>query len=200
MSEGLFISVEGLDGAGTTTASNAIVEHFDDTVLTREPTSEWTGKQVRRCISSESNTSPLTDFYFFMGDRVHHIENTIKPAVKDGKLVVSDRYSDSTLAYQTITLEDAGMKRGRIMPYIETVMQPFFYEPDLTLWLDVDVHTAFERTSGGEKYEESCDFQERVKYNYEQLYNEEERIVQIDANQRLSGVVTDCIQEIERLK
>lgn len=200
MSEGLLISIEGLDGAGTTTVSETIVEHFDDSILTQEPTTEWTGKQVRRCISSESGTNPLTDFYFFMGDRVHHIENIIKPAIEEGKLVVSDRYADSTRAYQTITLEDAGMRRGGIMAYIENVMRPFFYEPDLTLWLDVDVHTAFERTSGGEKYEESRDFQERVKYNYEQLYNEEERIVKIDANRDIDSVVEDCIEEIERLK
>jgi thymidylate kinase len=92
------------------------------------------------------------------------------------------------------------MQRGGIMAYIEDVMRPFFYEPDLTLWLDVDVHTAFERTSGDEKYEESRDFQERVKYNYEQLYDEESRIVRIDANRGLSNVIADCIQEIERLK
>jgi len=200
MNDGLLVTLEGLDGAGTTTVSKAIVEHFDDTLLTQEPTSGWTGKQVRRCISSESESTSLTDFYFFMGDRVYHIENLIKPAIAEGKLVVSDRYADSTRAYQTITLEDAGMQRGGIMAYIEDVMRPFFYEPDLTLWLDVDVHTAFERTSGDEKYEESRDFQERVKYNYEQLYDEESRIVRIDANRGLSNVIADCIQEIERLK
>lgn len=200
MDTGLLISIEGLDGAGTTTASKAIAEHFDDSVLTQEPTSEWTGKQVRKCISSESNTNPLTDFYFFLGDRVHHIENIIKPAVADGKLVVSDRYVDSTRAYQTITLEDAGMKRGEILGYIENVMRPFFYEPDLTLWLDADVDTAFERAAGNEKYEESREFQERVKYNYEQLYREENRIVRIDANRNIYNVVEDCIEEIETVK
>jgi len=200
MDTGLLVTVEGLDGAGTTTVSNALEEHFEDTVLTQEPSDMWTGKQVRRCISSESDTHPLTDFYFFMGDRVHHIENIIKPAVKEGKLVISDRYADSTRAYQTITLEGAGLRRGAVMTYIENVMRPFFYEPDLTLWLDVDVETTFERVGGGEKYEESRKFQERVKYNYEQLYNEENRIIQIDASRDVESVVKDCVEEIERFK
>lgn len=200
MDTGLLVTVEGLDGAGTTTVSNALEEYFEDTVLTQEPSDMWTGKQVRRCISSESDTHPLTDFYFFMGDRVHHIENTIKPAVKEGKLVISDRYADSTRAYQTITLEGDALRRGAVMTYIENVMRPFFYEPDLTLWLDVDVETAFERVGGDEKYEESRKFQERVKCNYEQLYNEEERIVQVDASRGVESVVEDCIEEIERFK
>lgn len=200
MRNGFFVTLEGVDGAGTTTVSEGLEEHYSDAVLSSEPSDLWTGKQVRRCLQKDSDTNPLTDFYFFMGDRVHHIENRIRPAVKDGSLVISDRYADSTRAYQSIALEQAGIPSTHTLPYIEQVMGPFDYEPDLTLWLDVDIDDSFERVDGDEKYEQEASFQERVHQNYSELHEVYDRIVRIDANQSKQEVLEDCIEEIERFK
>ncbi|AGM11404.1 thymidylate kinase [Halogranum tailed virus 1] len=200
MRNGLFVTLEGVDGAGTTTVAEGLENEYGDVMMTSEPSDLWTGKQVRKCLQSDSGTNPLTDFYFFMGDRVHHIENRVRPAVQEGQMVISDRYADSTRAYQSIALEEAGIPRGHVMPYIESVMGPFNYEPDLTLWLDVDVGTSFDRVDGDEKYEQESGFQERVRENYEDLYERYDRIVRIDANQSKEAVLRDCIEEIETFK
>lgn len=199
MDDGYLITLEGIDGSGTTTISKRLAEHYDNTILTTEPTDLWTGKQVRKCLSTNSDTTPFTDFFFFMGDRVNHIEKRIKPAIEEDKMVISDRYADSTRAYQTIALEEAGVPKGYALPYIENTMSPFMHEPDLTLWLDVDIEKSFDRIDGDEKYEQDISFQERVQINYEQFnLEEEERFVRINANQSIDEVVDDCVEEIAR--
>jgi len=200
MRNGFFVTLEGVDGAGTTTVAESLKEEYPNAQMTSEPSDLWTGKQVRKCLAEDSDTHPLTDFYFFMGDRVHHIESRVRPAVKNGDMVISDRYADSTRAYQSIALRAAGIPKPQIMSYIENVMGPFDYEPDLTLWLDVDVDTSFKRVDGDEKYEQASDFQKRVHENYQGLYDAYDRIVRIDANQGKEDVIADCIEEIETFK
>jgi len=199
MDNGTLISLEGVDGSGTTSLAHNLREKYD-AVFTQEPTDMWTGEILREALSNESDTAPLSDFYLFMADRVHHIENRIEPAVRDGEMVICDRYADSTRAYQQLSLEQGGFPDGYALQYIEYVMAPFIREPDLTLWLDVDVGTSFERVSGDEKFEQQAEFQERVRENYETLYEENSRIVRIDANQSKRAVLEDAIAEIETLK
>ncbi len=199
MDEGYLITLEGLDGTGTTTVSEALVAHFDDAVFTSEPTDMWTGKTVRRCISSDSNTHALTDFYFFMGDRVEHVNKIISPNVDDGKIVISDRYADSTRAYQGVSLASGGMDEEYVDRYIETVMSAFSYVPDLTLWLDTPIDTSFDRVDGDEKYEETMSFQENVRRRYSTMHETEDRIIRVDADRPIEDVVDACIAEVEHI-
>lgn len=192
MREGQFISVEGLDGAGKTTVIKAFEEEFG-AKTTAEPSTNWTGRQVRECLSSDE-THPLTDFFFFMGDRVDHIEREIRPWAEQGELVVSDRYADSTRAYQPVALDVSGADT-----YIEDVMSAFDYSPDLTLYLDISVDTAIERCDEEEKYE-NREFLERVKENYEEIcriYGD--RIIVIDGEQSKDDVRSDCLEAVETL-
>lgn len=159
---GTFITVEGLDGAGKTLVVKAIKRKFD-AETTCEPSEFWTGKQVRKALRND--TPAFTDFFLFMADRHYHIEEFIKPHVQDGGIVVSDRFSDSTLAYQPVQLQD---DLEDPVAWMSDVMRPWNYCPDLTIYLDVSVDTALERCDGEEKYEKR-EMLEQVKENYEYL-------------------------------
>ena len=192
-----FCTTEGVDGSGKSTVMEAITEHYPNAVTTSEPSEMWTGKQVRRCLSDES-IDPLTDFYFFMGDRVHHIQNTVVPAVRRGGFVISDRYADSTRAYQPVALAESEYfeTQAQAKFFIEQTMDPWNYEPELTLYIDVSVDTAIERCDEDEKYEKR-EFLEEVKKNYDALAETQNRIVRIDGEQSKEGVKADALAELD---
>lgn len=186
------VTIEGIDGSGTTTVTDALGERFD-CVTTTEPSDHWTGAQVRRAISDESDTVAPTDFFLFMADRAHHVAHTIEPVLDDGDLVISDRYADSTRAYQQIALRQWGIPEANVRPYIEQVMGPFEREPDLTILLDVPVAEASDRADGDdEKFEQEELFQAQAQLNYHELWNERDRIVKVDASQSEERVIESC--------
>lgn len=195
MTEGTFVTIEGLDGAGKTTVADAIEEEFSDVTRTQEPSDLWTGKQVRRAISNDTDdVHPLTTFYLFMADRVYHIDQRIKPAVESGELVVSDRYADSTLAYQPVAVEEyVPNPHG----YMRKTMAPWNYEPDVTIFIDIPVHVAIERSAGDEEYEKA-EFLSRVKQNYEFIQDEfSDRYVIIDGTQSKEEVREQAVEAIK---
>jgi dTMP kinase len=167
-------------------------------VTTAEPSELWTGKQVRQCLS-DSDTEPLTDFYFFMGDRVEHIEKEVRPTDEKGKLVISDRYADSTRAYQPVALAESDQfdSQTQAKLFIEETMAPWDYEPDLTIYLDISVDTALERCDESEKYEKR-EFLEKVKQNYDALIDaERERFVVIDGEQSKEKVAQEAVSKLD---
>lgn len=194
----MFISCEGLDGSGKTTVIEAIKEEYPNAVTTAEPSELWTGGVVRRCLKDDA-VDPLTDFYFFMGDRVQHIQDEVRPADEAGKLVISDRYADSTRAYQPVGLGQSehfdSQTTAKI--FIEQTMAPWNYEPDLTIYLDISVDTAIERSAGDEKYEKR-EFLEEVKQNYDALVEaERERFVVIDGEQSKDEVARQAVAKLD---
>jgi dTMP kinase len=195
-----FITVEGIDGAGKSTAVGALESHFDDVKTTKEPSNLWTGEQVYRAIGGDE-TPPLTDFYLFMADRVHHIDNLIKPALNDGTMVVSDRFADSTRAYQNTALGEHMMEEYgyESEPYIESLMEPWNMEPDLTLFLDISVDTSLERCEGGDKYEKR-EFLTAVRSKYKELENKYDRFVTVDAERPKDHVCGEVIGIVEELR
>lgn len=189
---GHFITVEGLDGAGKTLVVKAIKRKFD-AETTCEPSEFWTGKQVRKALRSE--TPAFTDFFLFMADRHYHIEEFIKPKVENGQVVVSDRFSDSTLAYQPVQLD------GHVHPspqqWMERVMDPWNLTPDLTIYLDVSVDTALERADKEEKYEKR-DTLEQVKANYDDLVTRfSDRYEVVDGEQSKKDVREEVLAIVE---
>lgn len=193
MTEGYFISLEGIDGAGTTTAAERIAEELDQTVLTQEPSPTWTGPVVRRAFEEE-DAPPMTDFHLFLADRANHIENVVRPALEEGKTVISDRYADSTRAYQAIALQ--GVVEEPV-DYIEYSMGNWQLTPDLTLLIDIDVDTAMSRNAGEDKFEKR-QFQEQVRKNYLAINEATDRMVKIDGAQSKEQVAKTCIAEIKR--
>lgn len=194
----VFYSIEGLDGAGGTTLVEAIAEKYPNAVTTAEPSELWTGGVVRRCLQDDA-VDPLADFYFFMGDRIHHVQNEVRPADEAGKLVVSDRYADSTRAYQPVGLASSPHfdSQATAKIFIEQTMAPWNYEPDMTIYLDISVDTAIERSDGDEKYEKR-DFLEKVKKNYDELVaSESERFTVIDGEQSKKKVASQAVSKLD---
>jgi len=193
----MFVTIEGLDGSGKSTVLDAITERYPGAVTTSEPSDLEYGQLVRRNLSQD--TDPIVDFYLFMADRRDHIEQRVRPADESGKLVVSDRYADSTRAYQPVALAGEGKpfdSPWEAKLFIEQTMAHWNYEPDLTLYIDISVDTALERAAGDEKYEKR-QFLEQVKNNYDALADAEERIVRIDGEQSKGDVRTSALGKLD---
>lgn len=182
--EGLFITLEGVDGSGKTSLVEAAVEKLDDIETTREPAEHlWTGEAARRAINSDGH--PATDFHLFLGDRANHLNETIVPALERGKTVICDRYSDSTRAYQKEILGDAVEDPEYFIDF--NLGQPWHLEPDLTLLLDITAEESARRTSEGDKYEKSA-FIESVRDNYRELAETHDRIIYVNAENPMEAV------------
>ena len=194
----MLITAEGLDGSGTTTLVESLANEFPNTVTTSEPSDFEYGQLVRRNLSDDSS-DPLIDFYLFLADRVDHINQRVRPADENGKVVISDRYSDSTRAYQPVALTgDNGPfdSPWEAKLFIEQTFSFWNYEPDLTIYLDISVETAIERSAGDEKYEQR-QFLERVKDNYDALADSTDRIVRVDGEQSKEDVLYAARSKID---
>jgi dTMP kinase len=167
---------------------------YPDAVFTREPTDDsWYGEAVRRSIEAE-DADPVAELFLYTADHADHLSRVVRPALSEGKLVVSDRYSDSRYAYQGATLE------GRIkrpVEYIRGVHGPFTREPDLTVYLDVDPETAAARSDAANKYERT-EFLSQVRDNYERLIDHQpRRFVRVDATRSPEAVIERVEEAIE---
>lgn len=194
----MLVTLEGIDGSGKTTVWEALREAPvvpDDATFTREPTGSWYGDAVRRSIGEE-DADPLAELFLFTADHADHLARTVRPALDDDRLVVSDRYSDSRYAYQAATL-DGVLKRP--MEYIRGVHSPFTRPPDATLYFDVDPRTGAERAGVTNKLERAGYLAE-VRANYERLISAEpDRFVRIDATRSPEAVIAAAEDALERL-
>jgi len=191
----MLITLEGLDGSGKTTVWEALHDTYPDATFTREPTESWYGEAVDRAIADD-DADPLAELFLFIADHADHLSRVVRPALADGDLVISDRYSDSRYAYQGATLEG---EIKRPMEYIRGVHQPFTHPPDVTIYLDVDPRTAMQRSGATNKFEQSK-YLTQVRQNYEQLMEwQPERFVRIDATQSPEGVLDDVEDVFERI-
>jgi dTMP kinase len=177
--DGKLVAIEGLDGAGGTTLIDKLKEEYsdnDDFVFTKEPSDLYYGKRVRERLSMENDASPA-DFFAFLADRYQHCDEVIEPALEDGKTVITDRYALSTYAYQSKVLDE---ELGIIDPtkYIDEMTYHFTIEPDVYLYLSVDVATSIERSQGDEKYEMPEKLKE-AKRIYDYKYEEKENVIRI---------------------
>ncbi len=193
----MLVTLEGLDGAGKTSAMEAIADEYPHATQTTEPTECQFGSLVRTRLSDNS-TSGLVDFFLFMCDRRQHVA-ALETLLSSGSLIVSDRYSDSTRAYQPVVLRnevDAFETIAESRAYIDMLMEPWNREPDKTLYIDIDVDTAMERSDADEKYERRA-FLEDVRDNYERLCENNKRIVRIDGEQSRDAVAAEVCAALE---
>lgn len=196
----MFVTIEGLDGSGKSTVLDGITDRYPSAVTTSEPSDLKYGKLVRENLGDET-THGLVDFYLFMADRVDHIEQRVKPTDQSDNLVVSDRYADSTRAYQPVALTEAEIfdTQFEAKQFIEQTMGPWDYEPDLTLYIDISVDTAIKRAAGDEKYEKR-QFLEKVKNNYDAIAASDafgDRIVKIDGEQSKEEVRKSALGKLD---
>lgn len=198
---GTLIAVEGIDGSGKSTVVDGIerwAESVDETVVTsQEPTDLWTGEQVYRALGDES-TPPLADFHLFVADRVKHVHERIRPILFEGNVVVTDRYADSTRAYQTHRIAtQTDMEYDEARDWMETVFAPFNIEADVTMYVDIPVETALGRCDEADKYEKRENL-ERVKAAYDEMYDSCDPTVRIiDGTQSMSAVQHIAINTVK---
>jgi dTMP kinase len=193
----MLITLEGIDGSGKTTACAALQDALpaEETVFTREPTDSWYGEAVERSIADD-DADPLAELFLYTADHADHLSRVIRPALDDGKVVISDRYSDSRYAYQGATLAD---RLDRPLAYVRDVHEPFTREPDATLYFDVPAETGAERAGATNKFE-TADYLEAVRENYERLLEAEpDRFVRIDATQSPAAVVEAAERAVSEL-
>lgn len=193
--EGKFISIEGQDGAGKTTNLEFICGHLAakeiNYVVTREPGGTPLGEAVRDVLLSRNELAinPLSELLLMFAARAQHLDSVIEPALKEGKWVICDRFTDASHAYQ-------GGGHGVNTSTIKTLSQIVQNdrEPDLTILLDLDIKTGESRvnTRNEEKdrYEQQkSDFKMRVRDTYLDLAKENpHRIQLVDASKNIDDV------------
>lgn len=189
-----FLTIEGIEGAGKTTAmrtlSDWVSERGGDVVETREPGGTALGEELRATLLNHrgEGMSALSEVLLMFAARAEHIERVIQPALNAGQWVISDRFNDASIAYQ-------GAGRGLGVERIEALADwlDSGRQPDLTLWLDVPVSTGLARAAGRsapDRFEaEQSPFFEAVRSGYQWLAARyPERIVRIDASVDPAGV------------
>ena len=201
---GKFITFEGIDGSGKSTqlrmlASVLRLRGFD-VLATCEPGGTPLGRRLREAfLETEETVAPLAELLLFAADRAQHVNFLVKPALESNKIVISDRYSDATAAYQ-------GAGRGFDEQTIKQVIRLATggLKPDLTLFFDISVNEAISRTNsrsdGGEQKNrmdsETVEFYERVRTAYLQIAeNEPERFRVVEA----SGAVDEIKMKVSEL-
>ena len=178
----MLVTLEGLDGSGKTTVWDRLRSDDavpDDAVFTREPTDTWYGDAVQRSIDDDDADS-LAELFLYTADHAAHLSDTVRPALRENRLVVSDRYSDSRYAYQGATLAERGAFDDPLS-YVRDVHAPWTRPPDRTVYLDLDPETAARRSGATNKFE-TADYLTTVRDNYERLIESDpERFVRVDA-------------------
>ena len=194
MQQGLFITLEGVEGAGKSTLMAYVAEVFSEkgkqVVQTREPGGTKTGEQIRSILLDKSNTSLSddTELLLMFAARLQHINEVISPALSSGEIVICDRFTDASYAYQGA---GRGLDTSRIQILEDWVQQGL--KPDLTLLFDLDVETGLRRAgkrSEADRFEqEEVSFFERIRACYlERAENEPERFRIVDASQSFENV------------
>jgi dTMP kinase len=179
MPEGKLITLEGIDGTGKSSIAKMLVTKFPGAVFTREPTRSWIGKTVKKSI--ESDADPLAELFLFVADHAEHIAKVIRPALAEGKLVISDRYSDSRYAYQGATLSNMF---DDAMGWVQGIHKGWTIVPDLTILFTIDPAVAVSRCGirGEHTKFEKIEFLRTVQGNFLKLAEKEpQRFVIIDA-------------------
>ncbi|RYN14408.1 thymidylate kinase [Bifidobacterium animalis subsp. animalis] len=204
MSDGLFISFEGVDGAGKTTQVNLLADHLRalgrEVVVTREPGGTALGTQIRAMLltaNPDEEISPRTEALLFAADRAQHVSEVIRPALERGAVVITDRYLDSSLAYQSggreLTADDI---RNLSMWATNNLL------PARTYLLDIDPRASHTRLEHAEDRMESAgdDFQQRTRTAFLELAAAQpQRFRVIDAQQsveEIAGLICDDVANL----
>lgn len=174
MTQGRFITFEGIDGSGKSTQARLLAAFLKatgaDIVLTREPGGSPGAEEIRRLLveGAPDRWSPETEILLFTAARRDHLEKTIEPALARGATVISDRFADSTRVYQ-------GAARGDLRSLVDRLHEAVIRrEPDLTFVIDMDPAEALRRglarQSGEDRFEEMGEgFQQRLRDGFTAL-------------------------------
>jgi dTMP kinase len=207
--KGILITLEGIDGSGKTTVSRILARALADAlpeariVLTAEPTESETGRILRSRLSSVPHESALClrarrmeELFLFMADHADHLAGKVIPSLNSGAVVISDRYADSTAAYQGVTLK--GVVRDPVQ-WIREIFRPWNIVPDMTILFSIDPVSALKRLRSRESMDrfERVEFLKSVDENFLHLAAlEPGRFVSVDASKSAEGVADEALSAI----
>lgn len=198
-----FISFEGIDGAGKSTQAKLLADHLAqkgiECVLTREPGGSTGAEEIRELLVSgdPGRWSPETEILLFTAARRDHLERTILPALDDGKLVITDRFADSTRIYQGVVRSELGETVNALH---DLMIQK---DPDLTIIIDMDPDVSLSRGlargNSEERFEKfGADFQHQLKRGFLNLAkNNPERCKVVDGNRSPQDVAEDVAKMVD---
>lgn len=187
----MFVVLEGIDGCGKSTHARLLTDWLESegkaVRLTAEPTKGKIGLFIREILSGNHSVDPKTLALLFTADRYEHINREIEPALDEGKIIISERYYHSTIAYQ----ESQGVDREWLID-----INKFARKPDITILLDVEPGRGVERTQTQEIFE-NREFLETVRENY---LKQDKGMIKVDGNRSIDDVLSELKKIIgERL-
>nr|WP_217360762.1 dTMP kinase [Ruegeria sp. HKCCA5426] len=200
----MFLTFEGIDGSGKSSQARLLADHLrgmgHDVVLTREPGGSAGAEEIRRLVleGDPDRWSAETEILLFTAARRDHLERTIEPALAAGKVVICDRFADSTRMYQ-------GLSRGDLRGLVDQLHNLMIgREPDLTLLIDMDPQTGLNRAKGRhgteERFEDfGLDLQLKMRAGFLALADEfSERFRVIDGNRDMDSVASDVTDIVKQ--
>lgn len=185
LNHGILIAIEGIDGSGKSTLakslSSSLQQQGFNTILTKEPGDSQLGKEIRELVCTQNVAiCPKTQYLLFAADRAQHFDELIIPGLKENKLIISDRLSDSSLAYQCYG-------NGLDLKNVENInawsMQNII--PDLTIFVRISVDIALERCGnrGALSAYEKKEFLHRVADGFEEIYKNRNNVIVVDGTE-----------------
>jgi dTMP kinase len=217
MIDGLFIVLEGVDGAGTTTHTKALAASLGAKGLpihtTREPSDGPIGVMIRQILTGRLVVPGLhgprpptwkTMALLFAADRADHVEAEIEPNLRDGVTVISDRYYHSSIAYQSATAPEGADRAGEVAKWVREINR-YARKPDLTIVLDIPPDVAArrraERGKGQEIYDD-FELQRELSRFYREIdaFFPDERIVHVDSNASREEVAEQILAHVRRAR
>jgi dTMP kinase len=201
--KGSFITFEGIDGSGKSTQARKLAEHLQaqgrDVILTREPGGSEGAEEIRALVlqGEPDRWSAETEILLFTAARRDHLERTILPAIEAGKVVICDRFADSTRMYQ-------GLSRGDLRGTVDQLHKLMIgREPDMTILIDMDSNTGLSRALSRQGVEErfetfGADLQAQMRAGFLSLAEEfKERFVVINGARSIGEVSVDVCQTVD---
>lgn len=198
----LFITFEGADGCGKTTQIDLLNKYLKSkniqTLLTREPGAAGLGEKIREILLNyDGEVSPQCESFLFLADRAQHVNCIIKPALDEGKIVLCDRHTDSTVAYQGYG-RMLDIDRINLLNNIATGG----LKPDLTIVFDIDVETSMQRVGKNKDRMESAgiEFFKRVRNGFLEIAKKEpDRVKVINSSDTIENIHKQVVELIEKL-
>ncbi len=202
MKKGLFITFEGADGCGKTTQIKLLNEYLISkgygTLLTREPGAKGLGEKIREILLNyDSEVSSNCESFLFLADRAQHVDCIIRPSLKNGNIVLCDRHTDSTVAYQ-------GYGRGLDIDKINLLNEyaTTGLKPDLTIVFDIDAETSLKRVGQNKDRMESAglEFFKRVRNGFLEIAEKNpQRVKVINALDTIDNIHKQVVELVEKL-
>ncbi len=197
----ILVTFEGIDGSGKSTLARdlfaALQAAGHDVVLTKEPGGTELGRTIREKLDA-GNIDPKAEFLLFAADRAQHFSELVLPALAAGKIVLSDRMADSSLAYQGY---GRGLSKNMIARVNTWAMQERM--PDVTFFVDVAIDVALERITRTRATkttfeEEQIDFWQRVRDGYSQIFSTRDNVITVDGSLPPAQVLENALAALQK--